>query len=288
MTSTPADVVQFPAPTSAASLYVGQVMHARMKPVTHRFTYNVFSLLIDLDRLEDAGKQSAVFSIERFNLLAFSQSDHGPRDGTSLRAHVDGLLARAGLNVSGGRVLLLCYPRILGFTFNPLSVFWCYDRKGDLAALVYEVHNTFGQAHSYVAPIVADEEASAAGIRQERDKLFYVSPFMDMDMRYRFRLLPPGDKLSVRILESDAEGPILAATFAGRRVPFTTPSLLKAFFKLPLLTLKIVAAIHWEALRLAIKGLRLKPRPLPPEPASFIRPPADPRWPLTRKVTHTS
>jgi DUF1365 family protein len=252
----------------------------------HRFTYDVFSVLLDLDRLTEADRMTRVFSVGRFNLLSFKERDHGPRDGSSLRTHVDRLLAPAGIDLAGGRVLLLCNPRVLGFTFNPLSIFWCYDSTDRLAAIVYEVHNTFGQAHSYVAPI-RDGEMNAAGVRQERDKLFYVSPFMDMAMRYRFRLLPPGDRLSIRILETDAEGPILSATFAGERRPFTDAALVGCFLRLPLLTLKIVAGIHWEALRLRMKGLRIEPRPAPPEPASYSVP-RDATWPLHSNAPRAS
>ncbi|MDB5641398.1 MAG: hypothetical protein JWN07_715 [Hyphomicrobiales bacterium] len=258
----------FRPPGAAASLYSGPVMHARMKPVQHRFTYDVYSLLIDVDRLPEAHRLSPVFSVAHWNLLSFSPKDHGPRDGSSLRAHVDRLLAASGVGLAGGRVLLFCYPRVLGFVFNPLSIYYCYDAQERLVALVYEVRNTFGESHSYVAPIRA-QEAAVSGVRQDRDKLFYVSPFLDMTMRYHFRLQPPGDVLKVRILESDAEGPILAATFAGVRSDMRTGALLKAFFSVPLLTFKIVGAIHYEALRLWLKGLRLVPRPAPPEPASY-------------------
>ena len=260
----------FAPPDTALSLYRGPVMHARMKPVVHRFTYDVFSILIDLDRIQEAGRSSAFFSTDRWNLISFCQKDHGPRDGTNLRAYLDGVLSKAGLD-RADRILLMCYPRILGFTFNPLAIYYCYDRLGDLCALVYEVRNTFGEAHTYVAPIVAGEK-TADSVRQERDKLFYVSPFLDMDMRYHFRLQPPGDVLKVRILETDATGPILAATFNGRRLPPTTQNILTLFIDMPLLTFKVVAAIHWEALRLYVKGLRIKTRPAPPTPLSFPKP----------------
>lgn len=260
----------FAPPAACASLYTGTVMHHRMKPVTHRFTYRVFSLLVDIDRLAELDRASPIFSVRRWNLLSFRESDHGLGDGSPLRAHVDRMLARAGCALPGGRVLLLCYPRVLGFVFNPLSIYYCYDADGDLAALIYEVRNTFGESHTYVAPL----RGLAAGgpIRQQRDKLFYVSPFLDMTMRYRFRLMPPGDRLTVRILETDEAGPILAATFSGRRSALTTRNLLSAFVRIPVLTFKIVAAIHWEALRLYIKGLRPRSRPAPPPHASFLEP----------------
>jgi DUF1365 family protein len=252
----------------AAALYVGHVMHARMKPFTHRFRYDVFSLLIDIDGLQDASRMSALFSVERFNLLSFKSKDHGPRDGSCLRAHVDRLLGDAGTDTRPARVMLLCYPRILGFTFNPLSVYYCFDEKDELAALIYEVRNTFGDIHSYVAPVQANERKSGE-IRQERDKIFYVSPFLEMPLRYRFRLTKPDETLRLRILEVDQEGPILAATFSGDRRPFTTSSILKVCAAIPLLTFKVVAGIHWEALKIWLKGAKIQPRPQPPERASF-------------------
>jgi hypothetical protein len=262
---------RFPAPESAVSLVPGTVMHARMKPRVHRFSYRVFNLLIDLDRLPQAGRASRLFRIGKGPALAsFRESDHG--DGaTPLRAHVERLLQPAGVDLAGGRVLLLCYPRILGFVFNPISVYHCYDAKGALVAVIYEVRNTFGEMHSYVAPVVAGE-LSEAGLRQERDKLFYVSPFLDMKLRYHFRLLPPTDKVQLRILETDAEGPILAATFTGARQDLTTAALLKHCAAIPFMTLKVVAGIHWEALKLWLKGVRLVARPAPPAPVSYAPP----------------
>ena len=157
-------------------------------------------------------------------------------------------------------MLLLCYPRLLGYTFNPLSVYFCYRADGGLALIIYEVRNTFGDIHAYVLP-VKPGELSDAGVRQQQEKLFYVSPFVEMTMRYRFRVSPPGESVKLRILETDREGPLLSATFHGRRRALTTPALLRSFFALPLVTFKIVAAIHWEALRLWLKGARLVPRP---------------------------
>src|SRR5262249_39055438 len=158
--------------------------------------------------------------------------------------------------LAGGRVQLLCYPRLFGYTFNPLSVYFCYAACGNLALIIYEVRNTFGEVHSYTLP-VRPGEISAAGIRQEQDKSFFVSPFVEMAMRYHFRIPPPAESVKLRILETDHAGPLLAATFSGRRRALTTSALLRAFVALPLVTLKIVAAIHWEALRLWLKGVRI-------------------------------
>ena len=246
-------------PADAAALYVGDVMHARLKPMGHRFSYRVMSLLIDLDRLADANRQSLLFGINRAALYSFRESDHGARDGTSLRAYAQACAAERGIDLAGGRVLLLCYPRLLGYTFNPLSVYFCYRASGELALLIYEVRNTFGEIHPYILP-VKPGEMSSTGVRQQQDKLFYVSPFIEMAMRYHFRVRPPEERVQLRILETDRDGPLLAATFTGRRRALGTGQLWRAFFALPLVTLKIVAAIHWEALRLWLKGARLVPR----------------------------
>jgi uncharacterized protein len=247
------------APAEAAALYVGDVMHARLKPMGHRFSYRVMSLLIDLDRLADADRLSPLFGVNRAALYNFHEADHGKRDGSSLRAYAQCSAAERGVDLTGGRVLLLCYPRLLGYAFNPLSVYFCYRASGELALLIYEVRNTFGDIHPYVLPVTSGE-ISDAGVRQQQDKLFYVSPFIEMAMRYHFRVLPPGERVQLRILETDREGPLLAATFNGGRRVLNTKGLLGAFFALPLVTMKIMAAIHWEALRLWLKGARLVPR----------------------------
>jgi uncharacterized protein len=243
-----------------AALYFGEVMHARLKPVGHRFNYRVMSLLIDLDRLAAADRQSPLFGVNRAALYSFHERDHGDRDDASLRAYAERCAAQHDIDLNGGRVWLLCYPRLLGYTFNPLSVYFCYRADGALALVIYEVRNTFGDIHAYMLP-VRQGDITEAGLRQQQDKLFYVSPFVEMTMRYHFRVSPPGERVKLRILETDRDGPLLAATFSGYRRNLTTYALLRSFFSLPLVTLKIVAAIHWEALRLWLKGMRLVERP---------------------------
>ena len=244
----------------AAALYVGDVMHARLKPVGHRFSYRVMSLLIDLDRLGVADRQTPLFGVNRRALYSFHEADHGDRDGSSLRLYAQRCAAEHGIDLTGGRVLLLCYPRLFGYTFNPLSVYYCYRADGQPALLIYEVRNTFGDIHAYVLPVTLGD-ISPAGIRQTQDKRFYVSPFIEMTMRYHFRVMLPQDRVKLRILETNSEGPLLSATFNGQRRILTTRELLRSFFSFPLVTLTIIAAIHWEALRLWLKGVRLVPHP---------------------------
>ena len=248
-----------PPPEDAATIYSGQVMHQRMKPAAHRFSYSVFSLLLDLDRLGEARKQSRFFSINRFNLLSFHEKDHGKRDGSNLRRHVDALLAKMSVD-RPAKVLLLAYPRLLGYGFNPLSVYYAYDDCEQLTAIVYEVRNTFGGLHTYVLPIESGQ-VSDAGVRQNQPKEFYVSPFISMEQHYHFRMLPPGDAVRVRILETDAKGPLLSATFSGSGTPLTTRSLSRECIRVPFLTAKVILAIHWEAFKIWLKRVPFHPRP---------------------------
>lgn len=254
---------------SAVSLYSGKVMHARMKPKPHRFNYSVFSMLIDLDRLDDAAQTSRWFSVNQRNLISFYECDHGDRSDDPLRDQINEALAQGGIE-EPSRILLWCNPRVLGYTFNPLSIYYCYDKSGDLTALVYQVHNTFGQSHSYVARVHASQDQQDT-VRQSADKRFYVSPFLDMDLRYDFRIKPPGNALKIRILEHDHQGPILAATFSGKKIPANSTNLLLGICKTLGLTWKIMAGIHMEALKLWLKGIPLKPRPAPPNEATYIK-----------------
>jgi uncharacterized protein len=267
-TSRASAAIAFPAPAAAVSLYVGDVMHQRMRPKPHRFTYRVFNILIDLDRLDDADRQSKLFGVNRAAVTSFHESDHidGPYD--SARSYVDHLLNEAGLTEKADRILLACYPRVFGRVFNPLAVYYAYDRYDVLKALIYEVRNTFGERHSYVC-VCKPGDVSPAGIRQERNKRFFVSPFIDMEMRYHFRMLPPAEAMRWRILETDSEGPFLSATFDGERTEFTSRAILECLLRVPFQTLKIVAGIHFEALRLWLKGARYRSRGPAPVAVSF-------------------
>jgi len=252
----------------AASLYFGNVMHARMKPLTHRFNYKIFSLLIDLDQFGEAQKLSPIFSINRSNIISFHEKDHGFRDGTSLREHIDTLLENGGME-KPARVLLWCNPRVFGYTFNPLSIYFCENEAGETTALVYQVNNTFGQSHNYIAKVDRAQNEDAS-IRNSADKRFYVSPFLDMDLRYDFRINTPDEKLRIRIMAHDKEGPILSATFSGERKQFNSFNLMLGTLKTLGLTWKITSGIHFEAFLLWIKGAKLIKRPSPPEAVSYI------------------
>lgn len=249
--------------TRGSWLYTGWVSHKRVKPRAHGFRYRCYWLALDLDELPHLDRRLRWFSVNRWNVFSFYERDHG--DATEgLRAAIAKLLDAAGLGCNWGSIRLLCMPRVLGFVFNPLSIYFCHDPDGDLRAIVYEVNNTFGQRHSY---LIATPEAGGLSrtVTQRCHKRLYVSPFMEMAMTYRFAVRPLADDIGVTIRGDDASGPVIAAAMAGQRLQLTDGALLRVFAAIPLVTLKVVAGIHWEALRLWLKGVPLVSRPAPPE-----------------------
>ncbi len=246
---------------TASGLYAGIVSHRRRRPRVHSLRYRIFQLLLDLDELPGLDRTLRLFSRNRFNLISFHDKDHGDGSG-ALRAYVEQVLRDGEAAFDGGPIRLLCLPRVLGYVFNPISVYFCHHRSGDLAAVLYEVNNTFGQRHSYLFAVPAAAERE---LTHGCDKAFYVSPFMGMDMRYAFRVRPPGADLATTIQGFDAEGLLITAAFSGRRQEMTDAALWGAFVSHPLLTLKVVAGIHWEALKLLLKGVRLTRRPPTPK-----------------------
>lgn len=244
-------------------LYHGEVGHRRLAPVRHELRYRVYNLFADIDDLPGLDKRLRLFSYNRFNLFSIADRDHGPGDGTSIRDHVWSLVKETAEGADVTRVFMFCYPRVLGYVFNPLTVYYAFDREGGLRLMIYEVNNTFGERHSYVIP-------AGAGRRQTCAKRLYVSPFNAVEGHYDFTIDTPGDKLSLAIALTAPDGPRLNAWFSGTRITLTDGALARSFIGLPLLPLKIVGAIHWEAAKLWLKGLRLVARPAPPTlPVSF-------------------
>jgi DUF1365 family protein len=248
-----------------SGLYRGLVSHARLKPRRHKLAYRIFMLLLDLDDLEALDRGLRLFSLRRWNLIGFDPRAHGDGSPTPLKAQVEAKLSEAGLE-TGGPVRLLAMPRILGHGFNPLTVYFCHREDGGLSAILYEVNNTFGERHSYLIPA---EDAPIQ--RQACDKGFYVSPFMDMDLHYDFRVRPPGDQVQVIVDTSDADGCILTAAFAGQREELTDAALFRAWRDHPWMTVGVLAAIHWEALKIWLKGEKIRPRgPAPAWPVTVV------------------
>lgn len=250
------------------AFYDGHVMHARLNPFGHRFRYKVFSIAFDIDAIEAAGNTSKLFSFNRFNLMSLYEKDHTGDKDVSIAHYVRNLLREADLKTAPNRILLMTYPRIFGYAFNPLSVYYAYDADEHLIAAIYEVRNTFGERHSYVAKVESGE-LTEAGLKQSRLKIFHVSPFIDMGARYHFSLLPPGKNLRVRIMETENNKPLLSANFIGTQAPMTTGSTLKRLIAYPFMTIKIILGIHWEALKLWRKGAKFHTSPPPPEAVSY-------------------
>ena len=245
-----------------SALYVGSVAHRRLRPKAHHLRYRVFALLLDIDELPRLTRALRFFSLNRFNLFSFRPRDHLSGAGDDLRSQIEKLLRDAGMKADGGAIRLLTMPRILGYGFNPLSIFFCHRRDGSLEAILYEVNNTFGERHSYLFPAPGGESGV---MRHTCCKEFYVSPFMAMDMTYAFRIRAPQDRFSLSISVADGQGTMLNAAQSLRRVEISDGQLLKVFLTHPLLTLKVIFGIHLEALFIWLKGVRLHVRPPPPE-----------------------
>ena len=228
-------------------IYNGVVTHTRFKPIKHFLKYNTFSFYIDLDEIKKLDNDNPIFSYNRFNIFSFYDKDHGDRDGKPLKIWVLDNLKKFNINENINKIKLLCYPRIFGYVFNPLSVFYCYE-DNSLKAIFYEVKNTFNEQHTYIFKVKDNK------IEQKCKKKFYVSPFMDMDTYYNFKLLNPNEKLSISIKQTDKEDVVLTAVQTGTRKEFTFKQLIINFFRYPLMSIKIISAIHFEALLLWKKG----------------------------------
>ena len=237
--------------TSAPSLLIGQVMHRRLRPAVNAFTYPVFFIQLPLSKLSAAS--GPIFSVDRHNLLSFHQKDHGPRDGSPLLPWIQRLLRDQGLPADG-EVVLQCFPRVLAYVFNPVSFWFCYDRAGNLIAILAEVSNTFAGRHCYLLRNPRGEPLRD-GQELRADKAFHVSPFNEIAGGYRFSFHLNRASALARIDYDDADGELLLTAISGRRQAWSSLALLWAFLRMPLLTLGVTVRIHWQALKLCGKGV---------------------------------
>jgi len=236
----------------SSSIYNGHVIHKRFWPKKHFFKYKVFSLLIDLSELYQLEKKLTLFSYNKFNVLSFYDIDHGPRDGSSLINWVKENMTKNNISTEEITIKLLCYPRIWGYVFNPLSVFFVYDKNSNLVSILYEVKNTFNEQHTYIFKLQKSEELIEHSCR----KKFHVSPFIEMNCTYYFKITKPGEKISVYIDQYDNENKLLVALQEGIKVTLNNKNLIKVFFSHPAMSFKIILAIHFEAFKLWVKGIR--------------------------------
>lgn len=237
-----------------SAIYFGEVFHARNSPRKHHLNYRVFYLLLDLDEAEALASTSHLFGWNRRAWFSFNDDDHG--DGRPLRECLEGILAEAGLGACGWRFEVLCMPRVLGFVFNPISIVYCYHNDGELGAMVYEVNNTFGERMSYVMPVSGDPEH----VRQRCDKALFVSPFFDMAGHYEFGLSRPRESLDITIDYRHRQEHRLRAVFRGQRRAFTARTLRSLALRYSAVTIKVIAGIHFEALKIWCKGIPLVKR----------------------------
>lgn len=255
---------------AAGYFYRSRVMHTRRYGHRYRFTYDVGYLLLDIDRIGELDERLRLFSHNRFNLFGFYTKDHGPRDGMSLRPWLESMLAPRGIDLSGGRIRLLCMPRLLGYVFNPISIYFCEHEDGQLRAILCQVHNTFGERHYYLL------DAQGAPLDyagpHAKPKRFHVSPLLDVAGDYVFCFEPPQETFAVRIAldnykqnKDEESGPLLVTTLCGERRSLTDSQLFNTFLRMPLMTVKVISAIHWQAFKLWLRGAKTYRKPVPPE-----------------------
>jgi uncharacterized protein len=261
------------AQAQASAIFAGSVMHRRVRPKRHRLRYSMFSVLLDLDELDSLDRRLRLFSRNRFNLFSFRDDDYGFEKGRPLKEQIETLLREAALKPDGGPIRLLTIPRIFGYAFNPLNVYFCYSQEtGDLIAIVCEVNNTFGQRHAYVLvadPAGADRDGA---MRCACAKAFYVSPFIGMDLTYDFRIAPPEKAVTIAIRGYNDDGTLITAVHSAERVALNDASIARTLLTHPLMAIKVIGGIHWEALKIWLKGVSLHDRPAPPEKPATIAP----------------
>ncbi len=265
-----------------SALFAGHVVHQRTRPKRHRLQYSVFYLTLDLEEAAAVGGALRLFSVNRFNVFSFHERDHGDGSSLPLLEQIRAKLRTAELEANGA-IVLMTMPRMLGYAFNPLSLYFCYRKDGALGAILYEVNNTFGQRHSYLIAATPDADGL---VRQESAKSLYVSPFLDTEMSYAFVVAPPKERVALSIIARDKEGPVLLARLSGERIPLADRTLLRALLTYPFLTLKVVAAIYWEAMRLWLKGVRPTARPAQLTGRTTIGRASQPGAALTEDVSH--
>lgn len=252
------------------AFYRGRVFHRRLMAPKYQFAYRVFNVCLDIDRVDELSERLSFFSYNRFNLFSFYDRDHLIADKNTkleprvLRRWAEAGLKAHGIDLQGGRIRLFCYPRILGYVFNPLSVWYCEDKEGHVRAILCEVRNTFGERHCYLLRDPSGGTLNLATVHRH-PKRFHVSPFLPVAGDYEFRFSEPSQQLDVSIVWLDEGERAMIATQRMTQVSISDWALLKTFFVLPLMTIKVVAAIHWQALKIWIRGAHFYKKPTPPQ-----------------------
>lgn len=256
--------------SEAAVLYSLRVMHRRRVAPLYRFVYRIFSVLFDIDRLDELARQRRLFSHNRFNVLSLHDKDHGHGEVGGLRRWAEGVCATQGITLAGGRIRLLAQPRMFGWTFNPVSFWYCEHADGSLRAVIAEVRNTFGEKHSYLLSSASRADGASAGevlpygVELEKEKCFHVSPLFDLVGRYHFTFEAPGEKLRVLLNETREGEPLIDTAMSGQARPFSDAVMLRQVLAMPVQAVKVLAGIHWQALKIWLRGARFHQKPKPP------------------------
>jgi DUF1365 family protein len=248
-----------------AAIYAGVVGHVRYTAPRSKFTYRLWMLAVDLDDLDGLAARSRLFRHNRLGVIGINDRDHGPRDGTRLRPWVEAALAENGLAAYGACIRLMTIPRILGYAFNPISFYFCADADGRLGAVLHQVKNTFGDQIGYLIPV----SPGTGPIRQRVAKAMHVSPLFDMQGQYDFTFTRPGPKFRMS-LRYGAAVRRMNATMVLDAKPATDRALLAQLAAMPLIAFKVMAAIHWQAIKALLRG------------AKFHREPTRTHHPITR------
>lgn len=243
-------------------------MHRRRVAPLYRFVYRICYLLLDIDRLDELGRRLRWFGYNRFNLMAFHDADHGRGEPGGLRRWAEAVLAAQGVQLQGGRIRLLTQPRMLGWAFNPVSFWYCEHADGRLRAVIAEVNNTFSERHSYV--LSAAQAGASAGeplpydVELSKEKCFHVSPLFDLVGLYHFQFAEPGAGLRIRLDETREGLPLIDTAINGERRELDDAALLAQLMRMPVQALKVLAAIHWQALKIWLRGAKFHGKPPPP------------------------
>ena len=237
----------------ASQIYLGQVMHQRFFPMQYQFRYGVMNLKVDIDQIDQEAQSLTWFSLNRFNLFSLHFKDYGARKkDQAWRVWADELLSEYGLPEVAHKIELVCFPRFMNITFNPLAMWYAYNAQGELIAIIGEVSNTFGQWHHYV--LTNQGEPLADNVKAQAKKVFHVSPFIGMDCQYQFRFSKPGEHYKIGIYQTENNQSVLTSTQVGQAQELTSKNLIKAAIKHPFNTLKILWMIHWWAIKIWVKG----------------------------------
>ena len=255
-----------------AAIYTGTLRHRRFRPVRHEFSYPVFLVLLDVDRIPELMRVSRIAGYNRWNWAGYDERDHFGDASLPLRERMRRDAAAHGVTLPDGPIFLLTNLRYLGYCFNPVSFYYCYGRGGRLEMMLAEVNNTFGETCNYwLTPEYEQATAQEAPggtqdaerkvRRYETRKVFHVSPFLDLGQQYTWIFTPPGERLVAHMKAGQKDGVLFDATLSLERRPWTARDLRRTLAEYPWMTAKVIAAIYWQALRLRMKGVPYLPHP---------------------------